>query len=189
MRGRGKLLLTCVAGTMSLGATSLGARAADQVAVKADPIPFWWFHGELDVGGRLFVNNPQRDGLNYLRQQSLAKYYEYRTIKPGPFSNIWLSTGSRDGLYQVDVGGKNIGYSDQYYWLDASKAGEHYFNFQWDQTPHIYSTSAQTIYNGVGTNNLTLPPGLSTSLFGASAGGNFFGAPGSVQSIINSNLH
>src|SRR5689334_4821410 len=38
---------------------------------KADPIPFWWFHGELDVGGRFFVNNPQRDGLNYLRQDSL----------------------------------------------------------------------------------------------------------------------
>jgi len=155
---------------------------------KADPIPFWWFHGELDVGGRFFVNNPQRDGLNYLRQDSLAKYYQYTTIKPGPFGNVWLSTGSRDGLYQVDIGGKNIGYSDQYYWLEASKAGEHYFNFQWDQTPHLYSTSARTIYDGIGTNHLTLPSGLSTALFGASSVANFNG-PGGVQSIINSNVH
>jgi len=194
MKGRGKFLLTCVAVTMALGPMSLDAHAADQAAVKADPtvkadpIPFWWFHGELDVGGRLFVNNPQRDGLNYLRQDSLAKYYEYSTIKPGPFGNVWLSTGSRDGLYQVDLGGKNIGYSDQYYWLDASKAGEHYFNFQWDQTPHLYSTSAQTIYDGVGTNHLTLRNGLSTALFGAAALGNFNG-PGGVQSIINSNVN
>ena len=143
--------------------------------MKADPIPFWWFHGELDVGGRFFVNNPQRDGLNYLRQDSLAKYYQYSTVKPGPFGNVWLSTGSRDGLYQVDIGGKNIGYSDQYYWLDASKAGEHYFNFQWDQTPHLYSTSARTIYDGIGTNHLTLRNGLSTALFGAASAGNFFG--------------
>src|SRR5262245_4460628 len=222
MRGRGKLLLTCVAGTMALGPLSLGARAQEPqeslepkqpqeslepkesleplkseepqepVAVKAkpkvaEPVPFWWFHGELDVGGRFFVNNPQRDGLNYLRQDSLAKYYQYTTIKPGPFANVWLSTGSRDGLYQVDLGGKNIGYSDQYYWLDASKAGEHYFNFQLDQTPHLYSTSARTIYDGVGTNHLTLRNGLGTALFGAASAGNFFGTPGSVQSIINSN--
>jgi MtrB/PioB family decaheme-associated outer membrane protein len=179
---------------MALGPLSLGARAADQAAVKADPmvkadpIPFWWFHGELDVGGRFFVNNPQRDGLNYLRQNSLAKYYQYTTIKPGPFANVWLSTGSRDGLYQVDIGGKNIGYSDQYYWLDASKAGEHYFNFQWDQTPNLYSTSARTIYGGVGTNHLTVPSAVSSALSAASAVANFNG-PGGVQSIINSNVH
>jgi hypothetical protein len=188
MNRRGQFLLTCVAGTIVVAPTSFQAHAADQtMVVKAGPkvaeaIPFWWFHGELDVGGRFFVNNPQRDGLNFLRQDSLAKYYEYRTIKPGPFSNIWLSTGSRDGLYQIDLGGKNIGYSDQYYWLDASKAGEHYYNFQWDQTPHIYSTSALTLYNGVGTNNLTLRPGLSTSLDLAPAGP-------AVRTIIDSNVH
>ena len=44
---------------------------------------------------------------------------------------------------------------------DVSKAGEHYLNFGWDQTPHVYSTSAQTLYNGVGTTALTLPSGLS----------------------------
>ena len=57
--------------------------------------------------------------------------------------------------------GNNVGYDDQSYDLNASKAGEHYFNFLWDQTPHIYSTARQTIYNGVGTNALTLPAGLS----------------------------
>ena len=96
----------------------------------------------------------------YLGQQSLAKFYEYRDLRPGPFANVWLSTGSRDGLYEVDVGGKNIGYDDQHYYLEASKAGQHYFNFDWDQTPHLYSTSAQTFYQGVGTGALTLPPGL-----------------------------
>ena len=167
------------------------ALAADQLPVKApaavEPIPYWWWHGEVDVGGRFFLNNPQRNGSNYLGQNSLAKFYEYRDLRPGPFGNIWLSTGSRDGLYQVDLGGKNIGWEDQYYYLDASKAGEHYFNFQWDQTPHLYSTSALTPYNVIG-GNVILSPGLSTSLWNAARASNFNG-PGGVQSIINANLH
>ena len=157
---------------------------AQQRAVAEEP---WWDHGEVEIGGRFFLNNPPRNGALYLDQKSLAKYYEYSSIKPGPFSNFWVSMGSRDGLYQIDLGGKNIGYDDQSYYFDASKAGQHYFSFQWDQIPHLYSTSAQTMYNGVG-GNLTLPGGVSTGLFGAASGSNFTG-PGGVQSIINSNLH
>jgi len=141
-----------------------------KAAPAAAPIPYWWFHGSVDVGGRFFLNDPQRNGSAYLGQKSLAKYYEYSDIKPGPFADAWLAFGSSDGLYQVDLGGKNIGYDDQHYYLDFSKAGEHYFNFEWDQTPHLYSTSAQTFYQGVGTTSLTLPPGF-TKCHGAAIPG------------------
>ena len=67
----------------------LQALAADQLPVKApaavEPIPYWWWHGEVDVGGRFFLNDPQRNGSNYLGQNSLAKFYEYRDLRPGPF--------------------------------------------------------------------------------------------------------
>jgi MtrB/PioB family decaheme-associated outer membrane protein len=148
---------------------------ADQIQLPvkaptaAEPIPYWWFHGSVEAGGRFFLNNPQRNGATYLGQQSLAKFYEYRDLRPGPFGNIWLSTGSKDGLYQIDLGGKNIGYDDQSYYLDASKAGQHYFNFGWDQTPHLYSTSAQTPFSGVGTTTLTLPPNCTSSVAGTGA--------------------
>ena len=141
----------------------------------------WWFHGQIEFGGRFFVNNPQKSGSSYLGQDSLAKYYEYSRIKPGPFGDFWMSTGSRDGLYQVDAGGKNVGYSDQSYYLDLSKAGQWYLNGIWDQTPHVYSTSAQTLYSGVGSNNLTLAPGLAASLAAAA-----LGAP--RQAIIDANV-
>jgi hypothetical protein len=91
MNRRGQFLLTCVAGTIVVAPTSFQAHAADQtMVVKAGPkvaeaIPFWWFHGELDVGGRFFVNNPQRDGLNFLRQDSLAKYvFEHLAVHGEP---------------------------------------------------------------------------------------------------------
>jgi MtrB/PioB family decaheme-associated outer membrane protein len=133
-----------------------------QPAPPANADALWWFHGAADVGGRAFLNNPQPNGSVYLGQNSLAKYYEYSTIAPGAFGDAHVAAGTKDGVYQIDLGTKNIGYSDQNYYLDMSKAGEQYLSLGWDQTPHIYSTSAQTPYLGVGTNVLTLPAGLPT---------------------------
>src|SRR5664280_1814670 len=208
MRLRVGFLLTCAAGALLIGAgpTISTALAADTMPTKAmpaaEPVPFWWFHGELEVGGRFFLNNPERNGVNSAGQKSLAKFYEYRDLRPGPFGNFHLATGTSNGLYQFDVWGKNVGYDDQRYDLNASKAGEHYFNFQWDQTPHVYSTSAQTLYNGVGSNALTLPAGLSAALAAAAAAGpgtGHYGTNGAsaftpanataVQNLINGNVH
>ena len=136
----------------------------------------WWTHGSIEIGGRDFVNNPNQNGslfgnigttpggYTHFGQQSLGKYYEYGIEAPGAFGGGHVATGSRDGLYQVDLWANNVasnfaGFSDQSYLLTASKIGEQYFAFSWDQSPHIYSTSAQTPYVGVGTSALTLPPG------------------------------
>ena len=181
--------------------TAPGARAADIVFYPtelAQPIPGWWQHYYIEAGVRGFLNNPQRDGVTALGGQSLAKYYEYSTIKPGAFLDGWASVGSNDGAYRIDAWAKNVGYSDQQYQLDASKAGQHYIGLGWDQTPHIYSTSAQTLYNGVGSNTLTLPAGLSNQLFNAAgctpgpAGCGFTITPANaaqVQQIIQNNTH
>ena len=148
--------------------------------LKAPPVaPFWWTHGEIEAGGRDFLNNPTQSGLTGttggiaipgtpLGAQSLGKYYEYGIVAPGAFGGGHVATGTSDGLYQIDLWANNVGsyfqsFSDQSYMLTASKAGEQYLTFIWDQTPHIYSTSAQTPYGGVGTNNLTLPPGFAQS--------------------------
>src|SRR5450759_979654 len=164
MKRRNGLVRTFVIGawlsSVAWAVPGMQAQAGD-LPLKApeavEPVPYWWFHGEVEAGGRFFLNSPQRNGSAYLGQKSLANFYEYRDLRPGPFGNVWLSTGSKDGLYQVDLGGKNIGYDDQSYYLDASKAGQHYFSFNWDQSPHLYSTSAQTFYQGLGTGALTLP--------------------------------
>jgi MtrB/PioB family decaheme-associated outer membrane protein len=142
----------------------------------AAPVPYWWYHGEIEIGGRDFVNNPNKNGslfgnvgtapsgYTYFGQHSLAKYYEYGIEAPGAFGGGHIAAGSRDGLYQVDLWANNVasnfaGFSDQSYLLTASKVGEQYLAVGWDQTPHIYGTSAQTPYLGVGTSALTLPAG------------------------------
>jgi hypothetical protein len=140
------------------------ALAQSPAAASSEREP-WWFHGNVEIGGRVFLNNPPRNGVNSSGQGSLAKYYEYSTVQPGPFSNAHVAAGSKDGLYQVEVWAKNIGYSDQAYVAELSKAGQQYLSAGWDQTPHLYSTSGQTLYNGVGSAALTLPAGLSNKMF------------------------
>ena len=184
---------------------SYGADAAMPVKAMpaAAPVPYWWFSGEIEVGGRFFVNNPEKHGIASRGQDSLGKYYEYSSIKPGPFSNVWLGTGTSDGLYKFDLWADNIGYSDQRYEVRGSKAGEVYVSGIWDETPHVYSTNALTLYSGLGTGALTLPAGLSNSLFlaagctrvvGQQPGGCLSGNPtaaqvAAIQTILNNNLY
>jgi MtrB/PioB family decaheme-associated outer membrane protein len=176
MKTKIKLRLIGVMGAVAFSAGPMisGALAADVMPTKAmpaaDPIPYWWFNGEIEAGGRFYVNNPQKNGQASLGGNSLAKYYEYNAIKPGPFLNGHLSTGTSDGRYQADLWAQNVGYDDQRFSLDASEAGRQYFNVGWDETPHFYGYG-QTLYNGVGSNSLTLPSGLSNSLYNAARTG------------------
>src|SRR6476620_5913908 len=101
------------------------AADADMVFKTYDPPPLgmpWWSHGYIEAGARGFLNNPERDGTPAQGGRSLAKYYEYSSIKPGPFLEGWVSAGSKNGLYRVDAWAGNVGYDDQRYQLEASDA-------------------------------------------------------------------
>jgi len=144
------------------------AVAADMVtkAPAASIADTWWvYHGDVEFGGRFFANDPNKSGIASQGQKSLGKYYEYSDIKPGVFGDAWLNGQTKDGLYNFDIWADNPGYNDQRYEAGISKAGEYYFDVGWDQTPHIYSTNAQTLYSGLGGGALVLPPGLSNTLF------------------------
>lgn len=207
-------LLTCATGALAIGAGSLPAALAADMAVKAPPVaveaPGWWWNGEAEIGGWGFLNNPSRNGIPattvpvFQTGNTLAKFYEYNGLRPGPFGNLYVAAGSNDGLYNVDFWAKNIGYDNQSYLIDLYKAGEAYLTAGWDETPHLYSTSALTLWDQVG-NRLVLPAGLSNALFAAAGCGAVPGAQpvpvaggcGSplaaanaarVQSIINSNV-
>ena len=66
-----------------------------------------------------------------------------------------LNLQTKDGTYESELRADNIGNNNQRFILDATKAGEHYLTVIWDQIPHLYNTSAQSIWGGVGTPNLT----------------------------------
>ena len=149
--------------------------------LKAPPVaPFWWTHGEIEVGGRDFLNDPTVGG-SIWGDTNHANFATggYAFVGPAKFGEVLRvqhrgagrvrrrpcrHRHQRRSLPNRFVGQQYrlllSGFSDQSYMLTASKAGEQYLTFIWDQTPHVYSTSAQTIFNGVGSNNLTVPAGL-----------------------------
>ncbi len=150
---------------MFLAGAIVPAAAADMVtkAPAASVADTWWFyHGDVEFGGRFFANDPTKNGLASLGQKSFGKYYEYSDIKPGAFGDGWLNGRTKDGLYKFDIWADNVGYNDQHYEPGVSKAGEYYFDIGWDQTPHIYSTNAQTLYSGLGGGALVCRPGCRT---------------------------
>jgi MtrB/PioB family decaheme-associated outer membrane protein len=178
---------------------STSAMAADQsVAILAAPVPpgGWDFHGDFEVGGRAFLlrpplgPNPSALGASPANQPTLnpatrfnppldpggagsgrGKYEEYGQISPGFFfQSLYLGAMSRDGVYNVDLWAKDIGYNNQNYFFEAQKVGEHRLRAEYDQTPHLYSSQAWTLYNGVGTNNLTINPGVVGALNNATFG-------------------
>src|SRR5262249_26378142 len=150
----------------------------------------WWYKGYFEIGGRAFFNDPQR-GATKAFGNSLAKYYEYSTIAPRAFRDAHFWAGAKNGVYDIDFLAQNVGHKDQRYDLSVAKVGEHYFNFQWDSTPHVYSTSAQTLYYGVGTNALTIPANIANSLQTATGGAATVTAANAaiVRSIINGSVH
>jgi MtrB/PioB family decaheme-associated outer membrane protein len=164
MKARTKLLLGCATGALMLlvGPASV-VLAADPAGAKAEPVApaTWWTHGFVEVGGRFFLNNPSRG--------SLGKFYEYRDLRPGPTGDMFIAAGTSDGLYSVDFFARNIGYDDQSFLLSLAKAGEHYLDVGWDQTPHVYSQDARTLYGGIGSNTLTIPSGVRSDLNTAGA--------------------
>ncbi|MGB8045344.1 MAG: hypothetical protein WCF66_20555, partial [Pseudolabrys sp.] len=60
------IVLSTVAGSLLLAATILPVTAGD-VAAPASSMSVadtWWvFHGEVEAGGRFFLNDPQKTGI------------------------------------------------------------------------------------------------------------------------------
>ena len=206
MKSRSGVLLSCATGALLLGIMPAALAADADIPLKA-PAPVdtpWWTHGFIELGGRGFLNDPTFGGHIVNGQGSLAKFYEYRDLRPGPFGDFNFAAGSKNGLYEIDAWGKNVGYNDQRYNAYVSKAGEQYFNFMWDQTPHIYSTSARTLFNTNG-NALTLAnPGIGAQIFNFNAGGGTAGFPtfpngtpsaaflakaAAINTIVNQSVH
>jgi Putative outer membrane beta-barrel porin, MtrB/PioB len=199
MKSRSGVLLSCATGALLIGMAPImpAALAADMPVKAVAPVEApWWTHGFIEFGGRGFLNDPTYGGHIFQGQGSLAKFYEYRDLRPGPFGDFNVATGSKDGLYQIDAWGQNVGYRDQRYNADFSQAGVQYFNFLWDQTPHVYSTSASTLFNTNGNALTLINPNIGALISAAPGGAGFPTIPATgnaaktnaISQIINQNV-
>ncbi len=151
--------------------SSVSTISADEI--NALPVAnVWSYDGFAEVGGRFDFNSPNKT--------TLGKFYEYRDLRPGVFGNFYFGAHRADGLFDFDVWGQNAGWDDQAYGLDLAKPGTYYLTFGWDETPHVFSKNAKTLYSGVGTNYLTIPGSVRAALGAA-------GPSAAANAIINAN--
>ena len=60
----------------------------------------------------------------------------------------------------VDFEGGSVGRDDQYYQLQAGRYGRYGVRAYFDAVPHVFSTTARVLWDGAGTDRLTLPSSL-----------------------------
>jgi len=188
-----------------------GALAADQPAPVAVPeVVGWYFYGGLEAGGRFVIDRPPSgfgrapppdNWLTPRTSESRAKFEEYGEVSRGMFLDWFnLQTGSNDGRYAYDIWGRSVGLNNQSYNLDAAALGQHYLTVGWDETPHLISTSAKTIFGGVGTTRLTVSDAVQAALQAQLANAALAAPPAAngilgqtartnIENIINGNLN
>jgi MtrB/PioB family decaheme-associated outer membrane protein len=179
MKVSGGILLS---GILLLAAvpSSFEALAADLVVTPVAPEGGFDFHGAAEFGWTYFTNRPPAypgacsvspvanpaavnktavnpTGIFCPFTDNRAGYQTYGNVPSGGFLDFaTVSVGSKDGLYLAEAWAQHVGNNNQSYLLELSKAGVAYLSLGWDQTPHLYSTTAVTIWGGA-PNALTTP--------------------------------
>jgi hypothetical protein len=109
----------------------------------------WQVYGNVEVGG-VWVGG-----------ERAALYNRYALFpRNGAAFNVDVNAErTSDGSY-AEVRGSRISAEDQYYQAVYGKAGAFKAEAFVRDMPNLLSTDARSIWNGVGTNDLTLKPGL-----------------------------
>jgi MtrB/PioB family decaheme-associated outer membrane protein len=113
--------------------------------------PDWWTSGWVQVGMLGTFGNDTRS----------AQLNEYGDWKSGLLAASlgFLAENRKTALY-VSALAENAGRSDQYYQVKVGRYGEFNVTSFFDSIPHLFSTQAKSIWDGVGSGNLTLRNGL-----------------------------
>jgi hypothetical protein len=126
----------------------------------------WYSNGYIEAGSNYFIQKPPSGfgksptnpfWLTPSTTDSRQKMDEYGKIPRSLFLNdVGINAGSRDGRVALDFWADNVATNFQSYYLSIYEPGRQYFDIGWEQTPHLLSSSAKTIFTGVGTSRLAV---------------------------------
>jgi len=137
------------AGTARLVLAAALVLGAMGVASAQTPIFGLKIDGEVELGGRVYLDRPEKE--------ERAKLEEYRDLSEQPFGAFRLRLFRADESYAVELGGAKIGQEDQEFFLSTGRTGVWRFDFGWDQTPHVFSTDARLLATEPSPGVFTLP--------------------------------
>ena len=137
---------------LAVAALLLLAWAKTARAGAADDLMLGGFSlsGEVEAGVREYIERPP--------ESRRGKFEEYRDMRPGLFLNyLRLSLQKPDGTYGMDLNGTRWGFDDQRYEYNVGRLGLWELFLEWDQIPHVYSTTARWLATETGRGIFTLP--------------------------------
>src|SRR5574341_76979 len=106
--------------------------------------------GEIEVGGRIYGEKPSRT--------RSAKFEEYRDLPELPYlGQFQFRLFKPDESYSSEFTGSKWGQQDQEFSLRTGRLGLWEFGFDWDQTPHLFSTNARMLATESARGVFTLP--------------------------------
>ena len=108
------------------------------------------FEGDIEAGARFFLVEPSKT--------RKGKLEEYRDLTQGAFLvDLRLRLFDPDESYWGELLGSKWGGRDQEFGLSAGRVGLWKFGMEWDQTPHVISTTARFLATETRRGVFTLP--------------------------------
>ncbi|MSU25056.1 MAG: hypothetical protein EXS32_14710 [Opitutus sp.] len=121
-------------------------RAADIQKTAAG----WEYSGQLEFG----VIGGDADERN-------AQFRMYQDVDQGAYvNNFSLQLKKPAGGQFIEVTGGGAGRHDQYYGLQFGRANDWKVKLFFSETPHVFTDRYKPLWSGIGTDTLTLLPGL-----------------------------
>jgi MtrB/PioB family decaheme-associated outer membrane protein len=127
-------------------------------------------YGQIEAGGLVFIDRPSNQirvttipvvagapvtgapvpgAWAFTHHESRAKFEEYGNINPGFwFDHLFFSAVTTDFRKYTDFYAAHVGNNDQYYRAQFGETGKQYLTLEWDQIPHLFSTTAQSLFGG-----------------------------------------
>lgn len=161
---------TSLGNSLSASATAARPRDAEWMKLKHTPtgqlfpLPFampkadeiaklasgWQYMGQIEFG---FIGGDA--------DERSAQYRTYSDPDNGALLNNFTLTMKRpEGGHYLELQGGAAGRNDQYYGLEFGRYNDWKVKIFHSETPHVFTNRYRSLWNGVGTGNLTLLTGL-----------------------------
>lgn len=124
-------------------------RQKDMVQSASDPD--WWYGGWAEAGVLGTFGADTKSAM-------LNEYGDWRS--GFVVTNLGFEAENRADALYLSALGHNIGRTDQYYQARYGRYGVFDVTAYFDSVPHLYSTTASSLWDGIGTGTLTLRGGL-----------------------------
>lgn len=117
---------------------------------QSESEPDWWSSGWIEAGLLGTVGSDTKS----------AMLNEYGDQRSGGVLNLGFLAENRATALYVSALAEAVGRTDQYYQVKIGRYGVFDLTAYFDSIPHLYSTEAKSLWDGIGTNTLTLRQGL-----------------------------